>query len=118
MSRLLTNRIAKLEAKHRKDTAKVVGIIGSRFGHMIVDPGKPGHLKWAEPPGGFDAWALQQQRALQVELAALSLTDAPQPKAPNNVGTVANNPAPLKPGQKQPNFVHLADGTEIKIKRN
>jgi hypothetical protein len=41
--------------------------------------------------------------------------DMPKIKAPITMGTVANNPAPLKPGQKQPNFVHLADGTEIKI---
>ncbi|MBU2937019.1 MULTISPECIES: hypothetical protein [Pacificibacter] len=118
MNRGFASRVARLEARHRKDAAKVVGIIWSRFGHMIFDPDKSGHLKWGEPPGGFDAWALQQQNTLQAELRTILGNDAPQPKAPTIVGTIANNPAPLKPGQKQPNFVHLADGTEIKIKRN
>lgn len=120
MNRGFASRVARLEAKHLKDANKVVGIVASRFGHMIVDPDKPGHLKWAEHPLGFEAWALKQQSELQAELRTIfadMTDDAPQAKAPTNVGMV-NNPAPLKPGQKPKNFIYLADGTEIKLKRN
>lgn len=117
----LKSRIERLEAKHKVDAEKVIGTIGGEYGRLIVDPDKPGHLSFSQPPGGFAEYARDQQNALQAELRTIladMTDDAPQAKAPPNVGIVANNPAPLKPGQKAKNFVHLSDGTEIKIKRS
>jgi hypothetical protein len=114
----LAARIAKLEAKRNANANRVIGVIGSRFGQMVEDPDKPGHLKWAEHPLGFEAWATKQQADLQHELSILFDEDhEPKTSHPHNVGN-NDNAAPLKPGQKAKNFIYLADGTEIKIKRN
>ncbi|EAQ26706.1 hypothetical protein [Roseovarius sp. 217] len=117
MTAALKARVLKLEAKHKAAAGKPKGTIGGAYGRLIVDPDKPGYLKFSEPPGGFAEYARSQQNALQAELRTILGDDAPQAKAPTNVGIV-NDAAPLKPGQKQPNFVHLRDGTEIKIQRN
>ena len=120
MSRLLAARVAKLEARHKAASDKPKGVIGGRFnGSYIEEIDGVLYLRREEPPGGFAEYARNQQNALQSELLRLfaNTTDTePQPKAPSNVGIV-NNPAPLKPGEKQKNFIHLADGTEIALKR-
>jgi len=107
----IKNRIAKLEAKRNANANRVVGVIGGAYGRLIVDPDKPGHLKFSEPPGGFDAWALQQQTELQNELSRLFAEDAPQASRPNNVGT-PNSLAPLPEGKKRPRFIEI-NGEEI-----
>lgn len=81
----LKGRVARLDAKHRIDASQVKGVIASRFGHLVPDPDKPGHLKLSEHPDGFEAWAASQQNALQVELVALSLT-GDEPKRGLSVG--------------------------------
>ncbi len=111
MSRLLTNRIAKLEAKHKVAANRIVGVIGGEYGRLIPDPDKPGYLKFSEPPGGFDAWALQQQTELQSELSRLLAEDAPQASRPNNVGT-PNSLAPLPKGKKRPRYIEM-NGVEV-----
>jgi hypothetical protein len=116
MSRSLAARITKLEAKHRKDAAKVVGVIGGTPEPYVEEVDGVLHLRFPETPTGepFEVVALRQQRALQDELAALSLTEAPKtkPQAPHNVG---NEIAPLKPGKKQRKFVEVEGVGEIEI---
>ncbi|OCX66153.1 hypothetical protein BFP70_08620 [Thioclava sp. SK-1] len=117
----LKTRIERLEAKH-KVGAKILGISmdGTPMWREVMRDG----VLHCLPRYEHDEWAERcrmQQADLQQALrgyAKLLNDEAPQAEAPVIVGTVANNPAPLKPGRKQPNFVHLADGTEIKIKRN
>ena len=122
MSRSLAARVARLEAKHRKDANRVVGVIGGLPETYVEEIDGVLYLRRPETPTGqpFVEYARNQQNALQAELLRLfaNTTDEdPQPKAPPNVGIV-NNPAPLKPGEKPKNFIHLADGTEITLKRN
>ncbi len=71
MNRSLAARIAKLEAQQKIQMAKVIGVIGSAYGRLIVDPDKPGHLKFSEPPGGYEEFARKQQVELQAELVRL-----------------------------------------------
>jgi hypothetical protein len=112
MSRLLTNRIAKLEAKHKVAANRIVGVIGGEYGRLIPDPDKPGYLKFSEHPLGFVAWALQQQTELQNELSRLFAEDAPQPAGITaNVGT-PNILAPLPEGKKRPRYIEI-NGEEI-----
>lgn len=122
MTRALATRLAKLEARHKAAVNKPKGVIGGLPETYVEEIDGVLYLRRPETPTGqpFADYARTQQNALQAELLRLfadTTDEDPQPKAPPNVG-IANNPAPLKPGQKQPKFVHLADGTEIKIKRN
>lgn len=122
MSAAMKARVLKLEARHKAAADKPKGIIGGLPETYAEEVDGVLYLRRPATPTGqpFAEYARNQQNALQAELLRLfaNTTDEdPQPKAPPNVG-IANNPAPLKPGQKQPKFVHLADGTEIKIKRN
>lgn len=119
MTAALKARVARLEAKRHKDASRVVGVIGGLPETYVEEVDGVLYLRRPETPSGeaFAPWAARQQAELQRELIAIVGDDAPQAKAPTNVGIV-NNPAPLKPGQKQPNFVHLRDGTEIKLQRN
>lgn len=78
----LKSRIERLEAKHKVDAEKVVAKVGGEYGHLVVDPDKPGHLIFSQPPGGFKAYAKTQQAELQAELLRLfaNTTDEdPQP---------------------------------------
>ena len=109
-------RIERLEAKHKTDANRVVGVIGSRFGHMIVDPDKPGHLKWAEPPGGFAEYARNQQNALQAELRTIfaDMTDnMPKTKAERLPIIVGNDAlAPIPDGKRRARYIEI-NGVEI-----
>ena len=114
MSRSLAARITRLEAKHRKDAAKVVGLIGGGVKPYVEEVDGILHLRFPETPTGepFEVVALRQQRALQDELNALELTDAPQPKpqASRNVGK--DHLAPLARDKKRPRYIEI-NGVEI-----
>jgi hypothetical protein len=116
-------RIERLEAKHKAAAGKPKGVIGGLRETYVEEIDGVLYLRRPETPTGeaFKVYAKNQQNALQAELLGLfadTTDDEPeaQKRAPLSVGIV-NNPAPLKPGQKQPNFVHLADGTEISLNR-
>lgn len=104
MSRSLAARVAKLEAKHRKVSSRVVGVIGGLPEIYVEEIGGVLYRRRPETPTGqpFAEYARNQQSVLQAELLRLfaNTTDEdPQAKATPNVGIV-NNPAPLKPPQK------------------
>ncbi|MEL6661273.1 MAG: hypothetical protein AAFR36_32805 [Bacteroidota bacterium] len=89
----LKARIAKLESK-LKSSGETIYVIGGPP-CMVIDPDKPGHLKIYEPPGGFDAYALSQQRALQAKIVALALTDnSVAAEITPNVGTLSSEAIP------------------------
>lgn len=71
MNRSIAARVARLEARHKSAADKPKGVIGCEYGHLIVDPDKPGHLKRSEPPGGFAKFAATQQFELQADLKRL-----------------------------------------------
>ncbi|SEQ90674.1 hypothetical protein SAMN04488092_11642 [Thalassovita taeanensis] len=106
-----------MEARHKAAADKPKGVIGGLPKTYIEDVDGVLYLRRPETPTGqpFAEYARKQQQELQAELLCLfaNTTD----EAPPNVGIV-NNPAPLKPGEKSKNFIHLADGTEIKLQRN
>ena len=93
----LKNRVARLDAKHRMETGKVVGVIGGTPEPYVEEVDGVLHLRFPETPTGepFEVVALRQQRALQDELNALELTDAPltKPQASHDVG---NEITPVK----------------------
>lgn len=113
-------RIEKLQAKHKAEDGRVLGVIGycdsqnwpawKGEGPFI---GVIGGVRFK--PGEFEGRCLLQQQSLMADVAryAAQLGEDPQAEAPAIVGT----PAPLKPGQKARNFIHLPDGTEIQLKR-
>jgi hypothetical protein len=78
----LKNRVARLDVKHRMESGKVIGIIGGTPEPYVEDVGGVLYLRFPETPTGepFEVVALRQQRALQDELSALELTDAPKSK--------------------------------------
>ncbi|WP_184568308.1 hypothetical protein [Sulfitobacter undariae] len=122
MSAALKARVLKLEARHKAAADKPTGVIGGLPETYVEEVDGVLYLRRPETPTGqtFVEYARKQQQELQAELLRLfanTTDEAPQPKAPPHVGIV-NNPAPLKPGEKPKNFIHLADGTEIKLQRN
>jgi hypothetical protein len=72
MNRVLAARIAKLEARHNTAANKPKGVIGSKYGHLIVDPERQGHFKLSAPPEGFAEYARNQQQQLLAELVELA----------------------------------------------
>lgn len=123
MTRNLAARIERLEARHRIDATKVLGVIGycdsqnwpawDGKGPFI---GVIGGVRFK--PGEFTDRCLDQQRRLQIEIAAYdALLNEEAPQADAQVPGIVGTPAPLKPGQKARKFIHLPDGTEIQLKR-
>ncbi|MEX1233430.1 MAG: hypothetical protein WEB56_00410 [Roseovarius sp.] len=125
MTRNLAARIERLEAAKRSPS-KIIGILNycdsqgwpqwdgvHRPGIQVI--GVIGGVR--TPREDWPEVCASQQRSLMAELAefaALLGEEAPpDAQAPGIVGT----PAPLKPGQKARNFIHLPDGTEILLKR-
>lgn len=108
----LKTRIERLQAKQRVSATKVRGVIGGEYSQMIVDPERPGHLKYPEPPGGFEKFASKQQARLLGELAALSGESGDvNEHNPHTVG-ITDQLSPLPPGQKRRRFIEI-DGKEI-----
>lgn len=118
MTRNLAARIERLEAAKRSPT-KVRGVIGGLPAPYVEEIDGVLYLRRPATPTGepFADFALKQQSELLALLRELGGTEDPQNAAPEIVGTV-NSPAPLKSGQKARNFIHLPDGTEIRLKRN
>ena len=118
MTRNLAARIDRLEAAKRI-APKVLGISvdGTQMWREVMRDG----VLHCLPRYEHDEWAERcryQQAELQEQLrgfaALLGEEDTQaEAQAPGIVGT----PAPLKPGQKARNFIHLPDGTEIQLKR-
>lgn len=75
MSAALAARLAKLEAKHRRKTNEVRGVIGNTPEPYVVEIDDVLHLRFPESPTGetFATFALRQQRTLQAELVKLCL---------------------------------------------
>lgn len=118
MSRAIAARIERLEAAKRSKT-KLRGVIGGLPETYVEEIDGVYYLRRPETPTGeaFAPWAERQQAELQQQLRELFADEHdPQPDASPPVGTEPL--APLKPGQKSRNFLHLPDGTEIRLKRN
>jgi len=114
----LKARIERLQAKQNV-AAKVLGVSvdGTPMWREVMRDG----VLHCLPRYEHDEWAERcrhQQAELQEQLRGFAaLLGEEDPQAEAHVGTV-NSPAPLKPGQKAKNFIHLPDGTEIRLKRN
>ncbi|MGO4908869.1 hypothetical protein ACEN2J_11130 [Pseudorhodobacter sp. W20_MBD10_FR17] len=120
MTRSIAARVARLEARHKAAVNKPKGVIGGLPETYVEEIEGVLYLRRPETPTGqpFAQYARNQQAELRNELLRLFGDMSDDPQAAFTRDSVGNSPAPLKPGRKQPNFIHLADGTEIKIKRN
>lgn len=116
MTAALKARVLKLEAKHKAAAGKPKGTIGGEYGRLIVDPDKPGYLKFSEPPGGFADYAKAQQNALQAELRTIfadMTDDMPKTKAERLPIIVGNDAlAPIPDGKRRARYVEI-NGVEI-----
>jgi hypothetical protein len=116
----LKTRIERLQAKHKVNAEKVVGVIGGIAANKIETKDGVFHLRFAESPTGepFAEYALKQQSELQNLLRELGDTEAPQYDAPEIVGT--DNLAPLPAGKKRSRYLEI-NGREVdrlNLKRN
>ncbi|MFN3723658.1 MAG: hypothetical protein ACK4VZ_11475 [Paracoccaceae bacterium] len=126
MSRLLAARVAKLEARHRIDATKVIGVLNycdsqgwprwdgvHRPGVQVI--GVIGGTRI--PREDWPEVCAAQQQSLMAELAgyaALLGDDEPQADAPAFVGTVKDKPAPLPEGKKRAAYIYVGE-KEIEV---
>lgn len=110
MTRSLATRLERLEAKHRSEATKPKGVIGGNYGRLVLDPAKPGHLKWSHPPGGFAEFARKQQADLQADLLRLFADTIDDGQSPAIVDTEPL--APLPKGKKRPRYLEI-NGREV-----